>query len=260
MSRWEYRHLHRRIRQRFGASLREDSRHRIGQLTADVVAPAGANAGRSVPREELPTMRLSLIILALAFAVAGCSRDDGRPAAAPTSTVASTTTSTTAPAAPGRKRVGRPFELEQTGPNGPTTLEITILRPVTCGIGGFDLPSSDVSGDPARNVTAPKGMGFCRVDVTIKNVGKRTTQVSPSGFMYDTKDRRFPADDELAAAVSEREGGKVPGVNTVELPPTRSGTTLMIFAIPVGAEPAAVSIEEGQGETPLIAIGPADMD
>lgn len=208
------------------------------------------------------TRRTIALIAALALAAIGCSQgSSGKPAAAPTTAAPTTAaqTTTTVPAGPAPERVGRPFKLEQTGPNGPTTLQITVKRPINCGIRGFDLPYSDVTGDPARKVLASMGMRFCRVDLTIGNVGKRTTQIDPSGFMYDTKDRQFPSEDTLAADLFEREGGNFPGVNTIELVPTRSDETLMVFAIPVGAQPALVSIEETNGEPPVVAIRAADV-
>jgi hypothetical protein len=200
-------------------------------------------------------MKRLLLCLALALA-AGCGQSDEPSAAAP----ATTTTSTTLPEGPPPERVGQPFDMAQAGLTGPTTLRITVKRPITCGIRGFDLPASEGTGTPARKVVAPEGMRYCRVDLTIRNVGKRTTQTNPSGFMYDDQQREFPADDSLAADLFEREGGNFPGVNTVEVAPTRSAETLMVFAIPVGAAPTGVSIEEGDGEPPFVQVHPGDVE
>jgi hypothetical protein len=192
------------------------------------------------------------------FALAGCGDSKGSSSSAstgPASTIegaqASVATQTTVAqhiaGNPTPQTVGKPFIFETfDNPGDSTMLRITITRPVTCGIRSYQLPPDESVGEPAKTVKPPKGMRFCQVNMTIKNVGKRQVQESMGGNLYDDKDQQFAYDEETTnlVAVAELHSDPNFGSNTIELPPTRQGKTLVVFAIPVGAPPAYMELAE----------------
>ena len=129
-----------------------------------------------------------------------------------------------------------------------------------CGFKGYAIPAIPELGESAKTIRPPRDMRFCEVDIRVKNVGKRIAQFDPSGFIYSETDEQYRSEDDLAATLMMAYwNGRFPGVNTVEAAPGKSGDTLMVFAIPVGAAPSRVEIEEGDGEPPSVAIAASDV-
>jgi hypothetical protein len=144
---------------------------------------------------------------------------------------------------------------------------VTVVRPVVCGIKGFQIPTNEATGEPAYRLPAPEGTRFCQVELRVHNSGKRQVQFSPGGNLYDTEDRQYEHDEEATAAVEDAlPSNEFPGVNTVELRPGQQGRTVVVFPIQTGAAPAYVELADGFVETlhgdrneARVNIAPADV-
>jgi Domain of unknown function (DUF4352) len=215
-------------------------------------------------------VRTTIAAAALVAVVAtGCSGGQGEPEgdqAGPAATVPAPTTTTNRYAGnPQPQMVGRPFTHDLSDPGASLTL--TVVRPVVCGIKGFDIPTNRDTGEPAYRLPAPEGTRFCQVDLQVANSGKRQVQFSPGGNLYDTEDRQYEhAEDATAALEDSFPSNLFPGVNTVELRPGQKGRTVVVFPIQTGAAPAYVELAEGAVETlhgdrneARVDIAPADV-
>jgi hypothetical protein len=184
----------------------------------------------------------------VAVLAAGCSQDSqdqpaGDQAGSATTVPAPTTTNRYA-GNPEPQAVGQPFpfDLEDEG----AQLTVTVVRPVVCGIKGYNIPTNRDTGEPAYRLPVPEGTRFCQVDLQVLNSGKRQVQFSPGGNLYDTEDRQYEHDEEATAALEDSLPSNLfPGVNTVELRPGQRGRTVVVFPIQTGAAPAYVELADG---------------
>ncbi len=121
---------------------------------------------------------------------------------------------------------------------------------MTCGIRGYSIPEDTATGEAAYKLSVPRGMRYCEADISVTNVGKRQVQLSLGGNLYDTQGRQFEYDTDATTAVGNADQVDDFGSNTIELRPTETKKTVVVFPIPIGAAPAYIELaDDGVTET-----------
>jgi hypothetical protein len=221
-------------------------------MLRSATAPFRRVDGSSISGKERSVRTVIAAAALVAVITAGCSKtSQGEPGggqAGPAVTVPAPTTTNRYAGNPEPQSVGKPFtfDLEDEG----AQLTLTVVRPVVCGIKGFDIPTNRDTAEPAYRLRAPEGTRFCQVDLQVANSGKRQVQFSPGGNIYDTEDRQYEHQEDATAAVEDAlASNEFPGVNTVELRPGQRSRTVVVFPIQTGAAPAYVELADGFVET-----------
>jgi hypothetical protein len=205
--------------------------------------------------------RVPLVALAVAL-LGACSSNQGTDQAAvttePPTTVEPTTTTDAGPQA---EQVGQPFTtMWHVGDgSGETEMKVTVKRPITCGIKGYQLPNGSSVDANKKEHLAPKGMRFCQINFKLQNTGKKRTWSPPAGLVYDNQGREFPSDDQVAVDISPLSSMRWAG-NQNELLPTETTEELMVVPIPIGAEPKSLSLEASAGEPVPVDIKASDIE
>jgi hypothetical protein len=131
----------------------------------------------------------------------------------------------------------------------PTDVSITI-KPLNCGFRYYTVPASDY--EPEKTVNAPAGMRYCAAHLTVKNTSKEPVgKLLFNGRLTTTDATAYDQDDQATADL----GGSIATADNPELQfnnetyslnPGQTTKTAVVWAIPIGAEPAQLEIIEAQ--------------